>query len=634
MDVISFINQTAFYFGAIFVSLSCFVYTEIQDNGDKPQTKILFMALWVTIITAVCDMTAIYVEPYCMFSEVARKALYVSNYLYYILHNFMALFLCYYSFFATQSFIKMKRVNQFVYMIPWVISELFMLTNPINHISWTFDDSYHLQRGAGVTSAYIAGAIYSVIAFYYLMFRWYAATKKRRMMLLVSFGMMLMGIVIQFFLPDMVVELFFEALNFLGIMLAVEYDDDRIDAVTRLFNRNSFIQDAGYYYDTHSHFHVIILRLTNYDTYQKMPDAYDINEVVESLAEGLKSVYLRFTTYRVTRSCFVLLVLNKDQEYVDDLANKVYELYKDGFNLPTKDDRIAGVVMQTEASKTLSSVRELLLMCEMEFKNLKDDRVMKDDDLSEFYDRAGIERAIREGLSQQHFDVCYQLVYDAKTQMVNSAEALLRLEDPELGEILPRVFIPAAERNGMIDVLGEFVLREVCRLIKTEIPDKVGMRYINVNLSVLQCMQPHFVERVKKIVNEEGVEPSRINFEITESVAPDDYRYLAEVMRECRELGFMFSMEGYGSGYSNMYSVFSLDFDEIKLDKTLLWEADRNEQGRIVLENSIRMVHEMGKPVVAVGVETKEQIERLKLLDVEYLQGFYYMEPKPAMELK
>ena len=80
---------------------------------------------------------------------------------------------------------------------------------------------------------------------------------------------------------------------------------------------------------------------------------------------------------------------------------------------------------------------------------------------------------------------------------------------------------------------------------------------------------------------------------------------------------------------NRIYSVFSLDFDEIKLDKTLLWDSDVDEQGRIILENSIRMIHEMRKPVVAVGVETKQQLEKLKMLDVEYIQGFYMSEPKP-----
>lgn len=633
MDMISFINQSAFYFGSIFVAISCLIYTVIRRNMDKPQTRIFLSALWIMIITSICNMVAIYVEPYCDTNITARTALFVSNYLYFVLHNLLALFLCYYSFFATQSFIRMKRATQLLYMVPFLVSEFFMVSNPLNHWSWTYDSEYHFQRGWAEGSVYIAGGIYSIIALYYLLFRWYAATKKRKLMIVVAFAMTAFGVAIQAALPKLEVELFFETLNFLGVMLSVEYDDDRVDAVTRLFNRNAFIRDARYYYDTHSHFHAVILKLTNYETYQKMPDAYDINEVVAATAAGLNRLYYRFTTYRVTPSCFVLLVINKDQAFVDHLSLQINAFLAEGLGLSKKDERIAGVIMQAEIPGEIHSLRELLMMCEMDFKEFSGGRVMKHEDLHELFERAEIERAIREGLSEHRFEVYYQMIYTSKDDRVHAAEALLRLKDPELGELMPRVFIPEAERSGMIDVLGEFVLREVCRFIKKGIPDKFGMRYINVNLSVLQCMQPHFVERMKNIVYEEGIAPSRINFEITESVAAEDYDYLARVMRECRRFGFLFAMEGYGSGYSNMYAVFSLDFDEIKLDKTMLWEADKNEHGRIILENSIRMIHEMKRPVVAVGVETVDQVERLKMLDVEYLQGFYYAKPQSVTEL-
>ena len=634
MEMISFINQSAFYFGAIFVSVSCLIYTAIQNNMDKPHTRIFVMALWIVITNGICDMVAIYVRPYCELLEMARFIRFNANYIYFIFHNMLGMCLCYYVFFATQTFMRMGRIKQTIYLIPWIVSELFVVINPFNHLSWTYDSEYNFVRGIGVYLVYVTGIFYYIIALYYLLFRWYAATKKRKLLIIISFAFTIVGVMLQFFIPNLETELFFEAITFVGLMLSVEYDDDRVDPVTRLFNRNAFIQDTNYYYDTHSRFSAVILRITNYDTYQKMTDAYDINEVVTSLASGLKTVPLIFTPYRVTPSCFVLLVINRDTVYVDNLATKVNALYNDGLNLPQKDERIAGGVVEVDASEDISSVRELLLLCEMEFKRLESGKVMKGDALYEFYDRAGIERAIRDGLSEHNFEVFYQMVYNTKSEEVHSAEALLRLRDPKLGELLPKVFIPAAERNGMIDVLGEFVLRDVCRFIKSGIPEKTGMRYINVNLSVLQCMQPHFVERVENIVVEEGVAPSLICLEITESVAAEDYRYLSMVIEECKVFGFKFSMEGYGSGYSNIYSVFSLDFDEIKLDKTLLWDSDVDEQGRIILENSIRMIHEMRKPVVAVGVETKQQLDKLKMLDVEYVQGFFMSEPKPHGEFE
>ena len=633
MDVISFVNQSAFYFGAIIIIISCLVFTLIHRNMEKPQTGIFVGILWISFFTCVFNMIAMYIEPCCKYYRSAQTTLHVSHYLYFLAHNLIPLFLCYYTFFATQAFTRIGRNNQILYVIPFAVSELFVITNPFNHYTWYYDVSYNFHRGFGEISIFVSGIFYYLVALYYLMFRWYAATKKRRLMITVSFLMTAIGVIIQVVLPELEIELFFESITFLGIMLAIEYDDDRVDTVTRMYNRDAFIQDVRYYYDTHTQFHAVLLKLTNCETYQKMPDSYDLNEVYVSTAIGLRRIFSYQTCYRVTPSSFILLALKKDEEYADKLAAKVNQFLRDGLRLPKKDERITGVVLEVKAPEEISSVQDLLLMCEMEYYDVTSFTVVKGTELHELFDRAELERAIRMGIKENRFEVLYQLVYNTKDNTVFSAEALIRLNDPNLKTLMPADFIPAAERNGMIDIIGDFVLRKACHFVKSEKFEKLGMKCVNINLSVLQCMQMHFVEQITNIVREEKVDPSKIQFEITESVAAEDYNYLARIIKECREIGFHFSMEGYGLGYSNIYSVFALDFDEIKLDKTLLWEADNSDQGRIILENSINMIHELGLPVVAVGVETKEQLDRLEKLDVEYVQGFYFARPESEEEI-
>ncbi len=633
MDIISFVNQSAFYFGAIFVAFSCLIYTYIHRNMEKPQTLVFNLSLWMIIVTSVLDMIAIFVEPLCLESILARYTLYVSHYFYFVLHNLMAMFLCYYVFFATQTFIRMTHRYKLIYMIPFIISELFVLTNPWNHYMWYYDEKFHFHRNWAEVSIYISGIIYYAIAIYYLIFRWYAATRKRKLMITISFLMTVIGITIQFFVPAWEVELFFDAITFLGIMLSVEYDDDRVDTVTRMYNRDAFIQDVSYYLDTKTSFNAVILKLTNIEAYQLMPEAYDLTEVISMAASEIRKLFIYPTCYRVTPVSIVMLTLNKDDTYIEELSDKVLALLNDGLGLPKKDERITGMVMRAQIPYEVSSVQDMMLMIEMDYKDVPDNKIAKGEDLHEFYDRASVERAIREGFDNDGYEVLYQPVYSVKEKRIQSLEALIRLNDSKLGQLLPEYFIPKAERNGMIDIISDFVLRDACALIKSGIPDKLGIKYINVNLSVLQCIQSHFIERVTAIVEDEGVSPSRIIFGVFESVTLDDFGNLAEVMKECRKIGFHFSMEGYGTGYANIYSVFSMHFNEIKLDKTMIWEAVRSERGRIILENSVRMIHDIGLPVVAVGVETAGQIELVEKLDVELVQGFYCSEPVRKEEL-
>ena len=230
------------------------------------------------------------------------------------------------------------------------------------------------------------------------------------------------------------------------------------------------------------------------------------------------------------------------------------------------------------------------------------------------------------------FEVYYQPTYNIDGTL-HGAEALLRMSDSELGKLYPDEFIPIAEYTGLIDDIDDFVLREVCTFIRSGKPKELGMECINVNLSVVQCMRQGFAKHIIDIVETEEVDKSFINFEITESVSATDYKLFSSVVKELKDAGFMFSMDDYGTGYSNINAIFSLNLDVIKIDKSILWNAEKNEAGEIVLENTVRMMKQMNKKILVEGVETEKQIEILKKMGVDYLQGFYFSKPIPKNEL-
>ena len=153
-----------------------------------------------------------------------------------------------------------------------------------------------------------------------------------------------------------------------------------------------------------------------------------------------------------------------------------------------------------------------------------------------------------------------------------------------------------------------------------------------MNLSVVHCMRPGFVEEINGIADKYGIRKRMINFEVTESVAASDYEIFSNVIFRLKKEGFMFSMDDYGTGYSNVNSIFTLDFDVIKIDKSILWGAETNELGMTILENTIRMIQQMKRKILVEGVETQEQKKLLEKLKVDYLQGFYFSKPIPKKE--
>lgn len=633
MELYEYINRSAFFIGAVLIVLSCLIYTLIQRKTDRPQTRLYLIALILTILNCVTDMLILYCNPLRKASEAAWHTLQISHYLYFMLHGALILVVYMYAMFATKNYRRLKTSSLILSLLPWAVMELLMLTNPLTHAGWYFDADRDFHRNWAEYVMYGVVGLYAVVIFIMLIFFWYAITRKRRIMIIVSSAVTSAGVLLQLFYPDLMIELFAEAVTFIGFLLAIEYDDDRMDFLTDFADRASFVQDVEFYYHINKRFHILVLQLTNLESYQRMTGAMELRKVHLSVANALMKLYPRYKIYRVGYEGFALLIFNNNEQYVDELAEQISRMIKDGTAFPEPDTRVEAVVLKACAPDDLHSVEDVMLLCDSRIQIAENGKILKTADLTDVFEKAEIERALFRGFDQNCFEVFYQLVYTSDKREIHSAEALLRLRDESMGLLLPKDFIPLAERNGIIDKIGILVLRKVCDFIKTGHADKIGIQYININLSMLQCLRPNYAEQLKAIVKEYGVDPGRIHFEIRETFELENYAPFVSFMKECHEAGFRFALEGYGSGYSNLNAILSLEFDEIKLDKTMLWESDQGRHGQIVLENSVNLIRELQRPIVAVGIEQEAQLVRLKELGVDYIQGYYLSEPQTIDEL-
>ena len=207
------------------------------------------------------------------------------------------------------------------------------------------------------------------------------------------------------------------------------------------------------------------------------------------------------------------------------------------------------------------------------------------------------------------------------------------MKDTEtMGYISPELFIPIAEENGMIHELGNEVFRKVCRFASENKLEDYGVHYIEVNLSGAQFMDDKLNELLSNRVKEYNISPEFINLEITETASVETAAMLEYNMYRLKEKHFKFSMDDFGTGYSNLAKIAHSNFDMIKLDKSLIWpcfDKFTEKEARIILESSVDMILKLGKDIVAEGVETKEQVDYLTKLGVEYLQGFYFSKALP-----
>ena len=233
-------------------------------------------------------------------------------------------------------------------------------------------------------------------------------------------------------------------------------------------------------------------------------------------------------------------------------------------------------------------------------------------------------RSIESALERDKVEVFLQPVFDSRTRRIVAAEALARIRDATGQIISPALFIPIAEKTGYINRLGEAVFEKTCAFIRENGLASLGLAWINVNLSPIQCMQRNLCDRFSAILDKYGVSADQIHLEVTEqSIA--DFALLENQIDRLRERGFQFVLDDYGSGYSNLTRVKHYPFVNIKLDMEVVWDYCR-ERDKLI-PTIVQGFRQMGFSITAEGIETEEMADALTEIGCEYLQGYLFDKP-------
>ncbi len=238
--------------------------------------------------------------------------------------------------------------------------------------------------------------------------------------------------------------------------------------------------------------------------------------------------------------------------------------------------------------------------------------------------RVSLEDDLREALARGDVVPFYQPQYDDKGELVG-AESLARWEHPERGPVSPGEFIPVAEESGMILTLGRSILVQVCRqLVAWQEHPLLGQLQVSVNVSARQFHHPDFVEQVCEVLDETGVNPARLQLELTESLMLEEMGDTIRKMARLRELGLQLLLDDFGTGYSSLVYLKTLPIDVIKIDRGFVRDMVEDDNDAAIVRAIIAMAHALEMGVIAEGVETVEIQQRLAELGCTHYQGWLY----------
>jgi EAL domain-containing protein (putative c-di-GMP-specific phosphodiesterase class I) len=236
------------------------------------------------------------------------------------------------------------------------------------------------------------------------------------------------------------------------------------------------------------------------------------------------------------------------------------------------------------------------------------------------------EDELRKAIDAKKLRVYFQPIYSLEQRKTVSAEALLRIPFAPFHRISPELYIPIAERTGLINEIGLYVFEEVCKYLAS---GSKQIAYIELNISPYQFMDSDLINDFESLRKKYGVPSSKIDLEITETGGILDKEAVLKAVQRFKALGYTLSLDDFGTGYSNFVRVIRCKFENIKIDKSILWNIEREENGLKTLRSLASFVKMQGARIVQEGVESKDQLAIAKSCGIDYIQGFYFSEALP-----
>jgi EAL domain-containing protein (putative c-di-GMP-specific phosphodiesterase class I) len=252
---------------------------------------------------------------------------------------------------------------------------------------------------------------------------------------------------------------------------------------------------------------------------------------------------------------------------------------------------------------------------------------------SRSFDPLFLEVSLHKALDRRELSVCYQPKINLLTGQLTGTEALMRWHHPDLGSLSPALFIPLAEGSGLIEPLGEWILRAACLQVIGWQQQGFSPVHIGVNVSPRQLRNPRLVETVSRILKDTNLNPQCLELEITESVLIGEADAALETLYNLKSLGLHLSVDDFGTGYSGLSYLAQLPVDALKIDQRFVREIDCGFQAKAIIKGVIAMALNMGLKVTAEGVENQEQALFLRDLGCHEAQGFFYSKPLSSVDM-
>lgn len=341
---------------------------------------------------------------------------------------------------------------------------------------------------------------------------------------------------------------------------------------------------------------------------------------------------------RVGGDDFVLVVPVKQKGEVQQIGERLVKIFNEPFIMKGYDFHITASIGIAVFPNNGRTTEELLVNADTAMfrakKQGKNQFVLYSDELNpKSHDKILMEASLRKAIDSNELVLYYQPQINIKTKKMIGVEALVRWQHPTLGMLPPSKFVPLAEETGLIKQMDEWVLRTACKQNKEWQDMGIPPFSVAINLSSNQFASDELPDLVQSVLCDTGLKPEYIELEITETMTMD-VEHAIPTLKKLNELGVKISIDDFGTGYSSMNYLTKFPIDRLKIDRSFIWNIEKNVSDSNIVITIIRMAHNLGLKAIAEGVENEKQLQFLREHGCDEVQGFFFSEPLPVENIE
>lgn len=567
---------------------------------------------------------------------------YVAHTLYLWVHSVITMLYTGYLFAQTDSWHRVKRNKtlMFCYCIPVIVSTILLfIVNPFTRSVFYLDETDMYCRGSMMLLQYLVSAIYLLIGTTVLVFYYRILGFKKVLCLSMAIIATALATIIQYFFPNMIVELFASAISLLVVALGVQAPEERIHGETGMYSTQAFINDLRLFKALDKKFDIVLMSITNVRSISEILGYKEFNNAMKMISSKLitlsRNLRCDYSVYYYGEGNFAIIVDERYPDFGMRIAQIVNAAMAHDFNINQMEIRVMTNVCLAHFPGDISDVDFLLSFAETigqmpytgdlcyaeKVYNKRDFEIQRD--MTQIIDRC---------IESGSLTMYYQPIYDVKNNRFSSVEAFLRLSDSSYGDVSPVAVITSAERSGDIHGITAYVFEEVCAFVADPNFVALGIDFVEINLSPIQCMWSDIVNVLMSTIASYGVQPRRICLNVTDVENAHDYSMMVDNLIAFSKAGVRLFMDDFGAGIFEIERMSSLPLCGIKFDRDFVKKGTEPDNEPI-MRCSVNMIKDMSMDVTAVGVESPEMRRKLIDMGCNYLQGYYYSKALPKHEM-